>query len=206
MQKAASKDKFEEMRRRLARHFTLPIVSVIARTGISPNVITWLGFVFTLVAAGLAAYGYLFAAGLVSLIAAFCDTLDGALARRLGRVTRFGGVLDSTLDRLSEGVMLLGILLWYLSTSNERPFIPVLLVGITIIASYLVSYVRARAEVIGVKCEVGISTRTERVLLISLGLLFNQVTIALIVVAVMSLVTVCQRLYYVWQQTKKDNS
>ncbi len=206
MQKEASKDKLEEMRRGFARHFTLPIVSVIARTGISPNGVTWLGFVFTLVAAGLAVYGYFLMAGLVSLVAAFCDTLDGALARRLNRVTRFGAVLDSTLDRFSEGVMLLGILLWYLRTSNERPFIPMLLVGITIIASYLVSYIRARAEAVRLKCEVGISTRTERVILTSLGLLFSQITVALVVVAVMSSVTVCQRLYYVWQQTRKDKT
>jgi CDP-diacylglycerol--glycerol-3-phosphate 3-phosphatidyltransferase len=206
LQKEASKDKLEEMRRGFARHFTLPVVSVIVRTGISPNVITWLGFALSVFAAGLAAYGYLFAAGLVSFIAAFCDTLDGALARRLNPVTRFGGVLDSTLDRFSEGVMFLGILVWYLRTSDERPFIPMLLVGITIIASYLVSYIRARAEGVGLKCEVGISTRTERVILTSLGLLFSQITVALVVVAVMSSVTVCQRLYYVWQQTRKDKT
>ena len=206
MQKEASKDKLEEMRRGFARYFTLPIVSVIARTGISPNGVTWFGFALSVFAAALAVYGYFLMAGLVSLVAAFCDTLDGALARYLSRVTRFGAVLDSTLDRLSEGVMLLGILVWYLRTSDERPFIPMLLVGITIIASYLVSYIRARAEGMGLKCEVGISTRTERVILTSLGLLFSQITIALVVVAVMSSVTVCQRLYYVWQQTRKDKT
>lgn len=202
----SSKEKLEEFRRGFALRFVLPVVSVIARTGISPNAVTWLGFIITVVAAVLAGFGYLLAAGLVSLLAAFCDSLDGALARKLNRVTRFGGVLDSTLDRLAEGAMLTGILAWYINTSNERPVIPVLLVTITIIASFTVSYIRARAEGAGINCEVGISTRPERVLLTSLGLLVNQVTIALIVIAVMSSVTVVQRLYHVWSQTKKNNA
>ena len=87
--KEASKDKLEEFRRGIARHFASPVVSVIARTGISPNAVTWLGFIITVVAAVLAGSGYLLAAGLVSLAAAFCDTLDGALARKLNKVTVF---------------------------------------------------------------------------------------------------------------------
>ncbi len=194
------------MRRGIARHFTAPVVSVIARTGISPNAVTWLGFLVTVIAAVLAAYGYLLAAGAVSIGAALCDTLDGALARRINRVTRFGGVLDSTLDRLSEGLMLTGILVWYVQSSTERPLLPAVLVGVTMIASFAVSYIRARAEGAGLKCDVGVSTRPERVILTSLGLLFNHVTIALAIIAVMSTVTVVQRLYHVYSQTKRDNS
>ena len=206
LSREAPKDRLEEFRRGIARHFAMPVVSVIGRTGISPNAVTWLGFFVTLVAATLAGSGYLLAAGIVSLLAAFCDTLDGALARKLNRVTRFGGVLDSTLDRLAEGAMLTGILVWYVNNSNERPVIPALLVAITIVASFTVSYIRARAEGAGIKCEVGISTRPERVILTSLGLLINQVTIALAIIAVMSSVTVIQRLYHVWMETNKSNA
>jgi CDP-diacylglycerol--glycerol-3-phosphate 3-phosphatidyltransferase len=200
-----SKNKLEELRRGIARYFALPIISILARTGISPNTLTWLGFVITIVAAILAGIGFLLAAGLVSLAGALCDTLDGALARKLSRVTLFGGVLDSTLDRLAEGAILTGILVWYVSTSDERPVIPALLISITIIASFTVSYIRARAEGAGIKCEVGITTRPERIILTSLGLIFNQVAIALIIIAVMSSVTVIQRLYHVWNQSEKDN-
>jgi len=203
LQKEASGNKLEGMRRGLARHFTVPVVSVIAKIGITPDGLTWFGFLFTVAAAVLAGFGFLFWAGLTSLFAAFFDALDGALARYLNRVTVFGGVLDSTLDRLSEGAMLVGILVWYLNTANERPVFPALLVGITLIASYTVSYIRARAEGAGLKCEVGISTRPERVILTSIGLLVGQVTIALIIIAAMSTVTVVQRLYHVWRETRK---
>jgi CDP-diacylglycerol---glycerol-3-phosphate 3-phosphatidyltransferase len=205
LQKEVSKDKLEGIRRRLARHFTVPVISVLAQTGISPNAVTWLGFLFTLVAAGLAAYGYLLAAGLTSLFAALFDMLDGALARQTNKVTRFGGVLDSTLDRVSEGAMLLGILIWYLRATDTAPVIAVSLTGVTLILSYLVSYIRARAEGAGLECKVGISTRPERVILTAIGLIFNLVTPVLVIIALMSLITVWQRLYSVWQQTKKDN-
>jgi CDP-diacylglycerol--glycerol-3-phosphate 3-phosphatidyltransferase len=201
--KEASGDKLEGMRRGLARYFTVPVVSVIAKTGITPDCLTWFGFLLTVVAAVFAGFGFLFWAGLTSLFAAFFDTLDGALARHLNRVTVFGGVLDSMLDRLSEGAMLVGIMVWYLNTANERPVIPALLVGVTLIASYTVSYIRARAESVGIKCEVGISTRPERVILTSTGLLIGQVTIALVIIAAMSTVTVVQRFYHVWKQAKE---
>jgi CDP-diacylglycerol--glycerol-3-phosphate 3-phosphatidyltransferase len=182
--KEASGDKLEGMRRGLARYFTVPVVSVIAKTGITPDCLTWFGFLLTVVAAVFAGFGFLFWAGLTSLFAAFF-------------------VLDSILDRLSEGAMLVGIMVWYLNTANERPVIPALLVGVTLIASYTVSYIRARAESVGIKCEVGISTRPERVILTSTGLLIGQVTIALVIIAAMSTVTVVQRFYHVWKQAKE---
>jgi CDP-diacylglycerol--glycerol-3-phosphate 3-phosphatidyltransferase len=182
------------MRRGLARHFTEPAVAVIARTGATPDLLTWCGFLITLGATILAGLGLLVWAGLTSLFAALFDTLDGALARRLNRVTVFGGVLDSTLDRLSEGAMLVGILLWYLKTDGPYLRYEVLLVGAALITSYTVSYIRARAEGAGIKCEVGISTRPERVILTGLGLIAGQVTLALAVIALTGTVTVIQRL------------
>jgi CDP-diacylglycerol---glycerol-3-phosphate 3-phosphatidyltransferase len=207
--KEASHNRMESIRRGLGRYFSDPFVAVLAKTGISPNGVTWLGFAVTVVAAGLAAYGYLLAAGLVSLFAAFFDTLDGALARRTNRVSKFGGILDSTLDRVSEGAMLLGILMWYVASADQPPLIAAFVVGAALIASFLVSYIRARYEAMGVKGEPGISTRTERVILTALGLILSRLStvilfIILIVIAVMSWITVGQRLYFAWQQTKEN--
>jgi CDP-diacylglycerol--glycerol-3-phosphate 3-phosphatidyltransferase len=137
------------------------------------------------------------------LAAGFFDILDGALARRTNRVTRFGAVLDSTLDRLAEAVILISLLVVY---AREAAVAEVTLVSVTLIGSQLVSYVRARAEGIGLQCEVGIFTRAERVVVLALGLLLSQFDYALItvlaIIMVFSYVTVGQRLFYVWQQTK----
>jgi CDP-diacylglycerol--glycerol-3-phosphate 3-phosphatidyltransferase len=192
-----------EFRKILASYFTRSVVGLLAKTPLTPNTITWIGFVVTVGAGALIVTGHLFAAGFVVLAAGFFDILDGALARQTNRVTRFGGVLDSTLDRLAEAVILIGLLVVY---AREQAVAKVALVSVTLIGSQLVSYVRARAEGLGLKCEIGIFTRAERVVLLSLGLLLSQFDHALIIVLaiilVFSYVTVGQRLFYVWQQTK----
>lgn len=139
------------------------------------------------------------AAGVLVLVAGFLDMLDGALARGTGRVTRFGAVLDSTLDRLSEAALLLGILFLF---AAEARLAAVLLVGITLTGSQLVSYIRARAEALGLEPRAGLFTRPERVIVLALGLLLNQLVIALVVIAVFSFFTVGQRLVDVHRQLK----
>lgn len=195
--------RLSETRKNLAYRFTEPIVRLLAKTAITPNAITWFGF---LLAAGAAVFiitGHLFAAGWVVLIAGFFDMLDGALARHTGRATHFGAILDSTLDRSSEAVVLLGILVLY---ASEGLLAQSLLVGTVLFGSFLVSYIRARAEATGLKCQVGLFTRPERVIVLALGLLLNQITYALVValaiIAVLSFITAAQRLIYVWQQTR----
>jgi CDP-diacylglycerol--glycerol-3-phosphate 3-phosphatidyltransferase len=177
---------------------------LLARTPVTPNTITWIGFVLAVGGAVLIAVGQLLAAGLVVLIAAFFDILDGALARLTNRATPFGAVLDSTLDRLSEAVLLIGILVLYAGGGNVYP---VLLVAATLVFSLLVSYIRARAETLGLDCQVGLFTRGERVILLVLGLCLSPVAgwalpVALLVILVFSFVTVIQRLVYVWQKTR----
>jgi CDP-diacylglycerol--glycerol-3-phosphate 3-phosphatidyltransferase len=143
----------------------------------------------------------------VVLVAGIFDILDGALARSTNRATRFGAVLDSTLDRLAEAALFLGILGLFLFT-EAPPFLftslaqewSILLVFVTLIGSFLVSYIRARTEALGLECPVGLFTRTERVIVLALGLLLNQVTVALAIIALFSFITVSQRLVYVWQQ------
>lgn len=195
--------RLSEFRKVLASYFTRSVVGLLAKTPLTPNTITWIGFLVTIGAGVLIVTGHLFAAGFVVLVAGFFDILDGALARRTNRVTRFGAVLDATLDRLAEAVILIGLLVVY---AREQAVAEVAVVSVTLIGSQLVSYVRARAEGFGLQCEVGIFTRAERVVVLALGLLLSQfdyaLIIALAIILVFSYVTVGQRLFYVWQQTK----
>ena len=197
--------KIAEAHKVIAYYLTYPAAHLLARTSISPNTITWLGFLITLSAASLIATGYLLAAGWVVLIAGFFDILDGALARHTNKVTSFGAFLDSTLDRLSEIVILLGILL--LSLQQQQAGLIILLTYLAMIGSFLVSYTRARAEALGIACEVGFFTRAERVVILSLGLLLSHINYALIValalIALFSFITTGQRIVYSWRQTKK---
>jgi CDP-diacylglycerol--glycerol-3-phosphate 3-phosphatidyltransferase len=189
-----------QVRKAASSYFTDPVVRILARTPITPNSITWFGFALAIGSAVLIALGHLLIAGFVVLIGGFFDMLDGALARRTKRVTPFGAVLDSTLDRLSEGVILLGILVLY---ARQESAIGILLVGIVLIASMLVSYIRAKAESLGLECLVGLFTRPERVIVLALGLLIDQLEIALAIIAAFSFFTVGQRLVYVWSQIKE---
>ena len=145
--------------------------------------------------------GHLLIAGLVVLFAGFFDMLDGALARYTGRITRFGGTLDSVLDRLSEAVLLLGILVGHLCSGDQSASL-ILLIFLVLLFSPLVSYLRARAEASGIECQVGLFTRPERVIVLAFGLLLNQIIVALTIIAVLSVLTAGQRLLHIWQQTK----
>jgi CDP-diacylglycerol--glycerol-3-phosphate 3-phosphatidyltransferase len=170
---------------------------------LTPDAISWFGFILALGAAALIVTAHPFAAGFVVLIAGFFDILDGALARRLKKASPFGAVLDSTLDRLSEAVLLLAILVLY---AQEPAFTPMVLACLALIGSFLVSYIRARAEGAGLECEVGLFTRAERVVVLALGLLLSGIAcalvIALAIIVVFSFFTFGQRLVYVWRQTK----
>ncbi len=188
-----------QLRKTLAERLTEPTIRFLARTSITPSTVTWLGFIVAVVAAALIAGGNLVAAGVLVLVAGSLDMLDGALARGTGRVTRFGAILDSTLDRLSEAALLIGILVLF---AAEARLAAVLLVGITLTGSQLVSYIRARAEALGLEARVGLFTRPERVIVLALGLLLNQLVIALVVITVLSFFTVGQRLVYVRRQLK----
>jgi len=169
-----------QVRKAASGCFTEPVVRVLARTPITPNSLTWFGFALAIGAAVLIAMGHLIIAGVIVLFGGFFDMLDGALARRTKRVTLFGSVLDSTLDRLSEGALLLGVLVLF---SGEGSDIGVLLVSIVLVASTLVSYIRAKAESLGIECLVGVFTRPERVIVLALGLLINQLEITLGIIA-----------------------
>jgi CDP-diacylglycerol--glycerol-3-phosphate 3-phosphatidyltransferase len=185
----------------VAYRFTRPVVRVLAGTPVTPNALSWAGFILALGAAALIVTGYPLYSGIVVLVAGFFDILDGALARLTGRVTPFGAILDATLDRLSEAVILLAVMAVY---ALQPSLSGVLLAGVVLILSQLVSYIRARSEAQGLECKVGIFTRAERVVVLALGLLLSYFSPALIIalalMAVFSLVTVIQRMAHVWRQ------
>jgi len=190
-------------RKSLARYITGPVVRLLSRTPITPNTLTVCSLLIAIIAAVLVALEYFIAAGLVMLFASFFDILDGALARSTNRVTKFGGALDSSLDRLAEAVIFIGLMVVY---AGSQSIYGVALAGIALVSSLMVSYVRARAEGLGVDCQVGIFTRAERIAVIVIGLLLARfswaLTAALIVIIVFSSVTVCQRLYHIWKNTR----
>ncbi len=190
-------------RKSLAARVAGPIVSLLARTGVTPNTLTVISFLGSAGAAALVVTGHLFAAGFVLLAGSFFDILDGALARATNQVTRFGGVLDSTLDRLAEALVLIATAVVF---ARDADVAGVAVASLALIGSFLVSYVRARAEGAGIECEVGILTRPERVVLLALGLLLSSFSYVLLgalgVIMVLSFVTAGQRLFHVWRQTK----
>ena len=190
------------IRKAVAKYLTQPVIKLLAKTPITPNTITWFGFLVTVGAAALIVTGHLFAAGLVVLAAGYFDILDGGLARLTNRVTHFGAILDSTLDRFAEAVLLLGLLVLYVRSQSVAGS---LLVGFALLGSLMVSYLRARIEAQGIECRVGLFTRTERVIILALGLLLSQfdyaLIIALAIIVVFSFFTVGQRLFYAWRQT-----
>jgi CDP-diacylglycerol--glycerol-3-phosphate 3-phosphatidyltransferase len=195
----------QKSRKAFARYFTDPIVWLLKKTPITPDALTWIGVVIAAGSGVLTATGHLFAAGWVVAFAGLFDLLDGALARGTNRVTRFGAVLDSTLDRVGEAAALVGLLVFY---ANQASVLGTVFVGVGLVGSQLVSYIRARAEGMGLKCEVGIFTRPERVAILSLGLLLARfdpaLLIALGLIVVLSWITAGQRLFDVYKNTKTD--
>jgi CDP-diacylglycerol--glycerol-3-phosphate 3-phosphatidyltransferase len=187
-----------QLARRYSRVFLEPIARFISWTGISPNLITVIGFVLTIGVAGVIGMGYLQIGGLLIIIAAGFDALDGTLARMMGRTSRFGAFLDSTLDRFSEAVIFLGI---FIHLSNQGAQVELVLIYMTIVGSLMVSYARARAEGIGVMLKDGLLTRFERVGLLVIGLIFNQLTLVLWILAIFSNFTAAQRMWLVWRIT-----
>lgn len=203
--------KLAEIRKAAGYYIVTPLVKPLAALGISPNALSWTGLILSLAAAFLVAKTYLISGGIMVLVASGFDMLDGALARYTGKVSRFGGILDSTLDRVSEAALQIGILVLFLTNAdNKRLFSPlsadwaIIILALVMIGSPLVSYLRARAEAAGFDCQLGIFTRTERVIVLVLGLLFNQLVIALAFIAALSFFTAGQRLLLIWHKIKNE--
>ena len=197
----------QEIRRNLACRVTDPIVGVLSKSGITPNTLTMINLALNIVAAYFIATGHFIVGGVLILGSGLFDLLDGALARFSKQTTKLGAVLDSTVDRISEAATLCGLLAWYVA--EEGTTLEIVLVLVVLVGSFLISYIRARAEGLGWQCQVGLFTRAERVIVLAIGLLVSGVSIhsvfgALCVLAVFVLVTVVQRLIYLWKQQKGD--
>ncbi len=181
-----------------------PLIELIARSGISPNALTALGAMLNAAAGALIALGYPLIGGLLmTLIAMPLDALDGGVARKLGKQSTFGALFDSTLDRLAEAAILAGVGAFF-ATRQETIF--VLLAFAALSGSFLVSYTRARAEGLGLNCQVGLFSRFGRFLLLALGLLLHPVWshsihVMVIALAALSFFTTLERVLHVRQLT-----
>lgn len=176
------------------------IVRALALSRIHPNVLTFFGLVINIIAAVLLARGQFLTAGYVIIGAGIFDMVDGRVARETNQVTRFGGFFDSVLDRYSDLSLLIGLLVYY--GSINRPFY-VVLTGVVMMGSVMVSYTRARAENTIPTCKVGFMERPERVVLFIIGALADRMAPVLWVIAVMSNITVIHRMMFTWQETKR---
>jgi CDP-diacylglycerol--glycerol-3-phosphate 3-phosphatidyltransferase len=191
------------MPRSLPVQVTGPVVAVLARAGVTPNMLTVAQLLGGLGAAVLIAEGELAWGGVAMLAAALLDAFDGTLARTTGRVTRFGGVFDSTVDRLFEGVVLAGLLWYYLERDLD---VESMLVFVTAVGSMSVSYVRARAEVERVQMYDGLFTRAVRIIVLAAGLVTGEVVYVLWLLAVMTVITTLQRLYIAWRRLSRPGA
>lgn len=180
-----------ELRANLALRITNPVIGILGKSGIKPDALTFTGLAINIGAAYVIATGHFPLGGILILVAGLFDLLDGALARFAKKTTKFGAILDSTVDRISEAAIFCGLLVWYMPGRSE-----ILLIFAVLIGSFLVSYIRARAEGLGLECKGGLFTRAERVIVLAVGLLVNQVVIALWILVVFVYITVVQRLVY----------
>lgn len=176
-----------------------PVGRGLARSGLSPNVVTVFGVLAQAGVAWLVVEGRILVAGLVAIVAAVADALDGALARAQGTQSRFGALLDSTTDRLADALVF-GSIAWLYGVSpdtpaRDEPWVA-LVALVTLVASFLVSYVKARAEALGFECNVGVAERAERLILVIAGLVLDRIPEMLVVLSLLSIGTFVQRLLY----------
>jgi CDP-diacylglycerol--glycerol-3-phosphate 3-phosphatidyltransferase len=170
---------------------------------LTPNAISLTGFALNVVAAVLVTQRLFFLAGVAFVVGSVMDTLDGRYSRMSGKGTAFGAFLDSTLDRVEEGIVLAAVAAYFSARGDD---LAVAAVVVSVLGSLMVSYTRARAEAIGVECKVGLATRPVRVVILSAGLLFARgaslgdfelLAPAIYVMAVLTAFTVLQRIFHV---------
>ena len=195
----------EAARRRAAVYFEAPAVRVLKALRVNPNSLTLAGLLVAVVTAYLLSQGFMAAAAAALVASALFDQLDGSLARATGQVSKFGGLLDSVVDRAAEAVVLLGLLAFYLDRSAD---LEAALVYATFATSVSVSYVRARASGMNVDCDIGVMTRVERMMALVIAVAVGQwwldgVAVGLGVIAALSAVTVVQRVLHVRAELRR---
>jgi len=187
-----------------AREYQALMTVRLVESRLTPNAISLTGFALCLVAAALIFADQIVLGGIAFLVGSTCDALDGRYARRSGKGSRFGAFLDSTLDRLEEGVVLAAVAYRFSIDGQE---LAVAAVVLAVLASLMVSYTRARAEALGVECKVGIADRAVRVLILSAGLVlsgFGLLEPTVYVLAALSIVTVAHRVWHVRRELTRN--
>jgi CDP-diacylglycerol--glycerol-3-phosphate 3-phosphatidyltransferase len=180
-----------------AREYQAVVTDRLIESRLTPNAISLTGFALCLVAAVLVWQDRYLLGGIAFAVGSICDTLDGRYARASGKGTPFGAFLDSTLDRVEEGVVLTAVAANFAEARDETAVAGVV---VAVLASLMVSYTRARAEALGVECKVGIASRAVRVVILSAGLIFAAQDVlepAVYVLAGLSVITVGQRIFHV---------
>jgi phosphatidylinositol phosphate synthase len=184
-----------------AREYQAVVTNRLIESRLTPNAISLTGFALCLVAAVLVWQDHYVLGGIAFIVGSVCDTLDGRYARASGNGSPFGAFLDSTLDRVEEGVVLTAVASNF---SQARDDVAVAAVVVAVLASLMVSYTRARAEALGVECKVGIADRAVRVVILSAGLVLagigDVLKIAVFVLAGLAVITVVQRVWHVRRQ------
>ncbi len=181
----------------------VPLVKLFIKMNINPNTFTVWGLLLTMVGAFFYAFGEIVWGGTFIILGGICDIFDGKIARESGKVTKFGALLDSTLDRYGEVFMFLGVAVFLVI--NEH-FVTAIILFLALGGSTMVSYVRARAEGLGYDCKVGILQRPERIVLIGVSSLIHPWALiaAVWVVALLSNYTAYQRMQYVYLKEKEE--
>lgn len=178
-----------------------PLARAMGQLGIHPNTVTILGFLLQAGVGVVFGLGYITLGGWLLLVVAPVDALDGLLARVLGKQSRFGAFLDSTLDRLADAALILGLTVHYLRRAARAE---VALLLIALVTAMMVSYIRARAEALGFSCKVGLLTRMERIVLIGSLSALGLPKVMVWALAVLSVFTVVQRILYVYAVSRHE--
>jgi len=174
-----------------------PIAAFLNRLGLVPNTVTLLGLIGNTIGAYFLATGQITVGGIIILLMGPVDALDGTMARLRGESTDFGAFVDSVTDRYSELVIFLGLMVYYLQQQN---WLACTLVYLAAAGSVLVSYIRARAQSVGMDTKVGVFTRVERFIVLAPCLIINQPMIALWAIAILANFTALQRILHVRKQ------
>jgi CDP-diacylglycerol---glycerol-3-phosphate 3-phosphatidyltransferase len=182
-----------------ARKILEPIVNVLVSFHVSPLLVSVFGLAFGVWGGIVVARGSLLAGGVFLFLAGLCDVLDGDVARRLGKASRFGAFIDSVLDRVSEFVYFGGILMYVVRRPSGFEVYEPIVILLALMGSVLTSYARARAEGVGIECKVGVMERPERIALMAIGLIagYRFLMAVMILLAATTLYTVLQRIRHV---------
>ena len=184
--------------RRLDPYINFLLKKILGNHG-NPNLFTLMGFLATLLASVLIIKRSWFLGGLAIILSGLFDLFDGVVARNLGKVTAFGGFLDSVVDRYSDLFLLMAILIYYLRKNDSNMVILTFFISI---GTALIPYTRARAEAAQLSCNIGLMERAERIILLSVGVLVQSLEPILWVLAVLTHFTVLERIYYVWKKLR----